>query len=188
MGPEFTDHQALVSATVGVYQHNTAFANTLQCWAPSTTPGFGWTDRLCANQSMYIVQYQHRESAVISAGMGFDSASKGIFFTTLPCDPMQEMLRQLILSMVEAKVATGDDTWRLHAGFVWGAAAMHSMAHWLFAHLLHQASATSEPPPAPNTTTSPTLDDLLGRAIPLYAPARAEHFSRQDGPDSPILF
>ena len=131
------------------------------------------------------MQYQHRESAAISAGMVFDTASGEISFTTLPCDTMQEVLRQQTLGMVGEEAATDDDTWRLHDGLQWGAAAaMQSAAQWLSADLLHQATATSAPPSAPTTATPPTLDDLLGPAITLHSPAKAERPSRQERPDS----
>ena len=180
--PELTDHQALVSASVGVSQYSirkyTAMFGTVNDVGP-------WAGRPRADQSIYLVQYQHRESAAISAGMVFDTASGQISFTTLPCDFLQEVLRQQTLATVGDEAATDDDTWRLHAGLQWGAAAaMQSAAQWLCADLLHQAATTTTPPSAPTTAAAPTLDDVLGPAITLHSPARAERPSRQEHPDS----
>ena len=113
MDPELTDHQALVSTPVGVSQYSirkyAAMFGTINDVGPST-------GRPNANPNMYLVQYQHRESAAITASMVFDTASGEISFTTLPCGPMQDILRQQTLSTVGEEVATDDDTWRLHAG------------------------------------------------------------------------
>ena len=57
-------------------------------------------------------------------------------------------------------------------------------AQWLSAKLLHHAATAPTPPSAPATTTTPTLDDLLGTTITLHSPARAERPSRQERPDT----
>ena len=85
MDPELTDNQALVSAPVGVSQYSVRKYAAVFGTVNDVCP---WAGRPRANQSMYLVQYQHRESAAISAGMVFDTASGEISFTTLPCDCM----------------------------------------------------------------------------------------------------
>ena len=108
MDPGLTDHQAVVSAPVGVSRYSICKYAAMFGTVIDVGP---WTGQPRANQSTYLVQYQHRESTAISAGMIFDTASRGISFTTMPCDSMQEILRQQTLGTVGEEAATDDDMW-----------------------------------------------------------------------------